>query len=99
MASINWSNVTDFGDMPAQANVASDGTFWVGMLYMLWVIGILIGSFWGFEAAILTASFLALILALLLVYAGLVAWYHAVAIAGVLLFFFLYTVWAGSRKQ
>lgn len=99
MGVINWSNVTDFGQLPAQANVASGGTFWAGMLYMIWVILFLVLISFGFEIAIIVASFLALIVAILLVYADLVAYYHIATFAGIILFMFLYIMWSSSKKQ
>ncbi len=99
MAAVNWSNVTDFGNLPAQAKIASGGTFWVGMLYMVWIILILVLIGYGFEVAITSASFLAMIIALLLVYSELIAWYHVVTFTGILLFMYLYIMWSGSKKQ
>lgn len=99
MAVINWSNVTKFSDLPAQANIASGGTFWAGMLYMIWIILILILVGYGFEISITVASFLAMVIALLLVYSDLIAWHHVITFAGILLFMYLYIIWSGSRKQ
>ena len=99
MANINWSNVTDLGQLPSLANTASNGTFWVGMLHMLWIILIMvmIGGY-GFEIALLTASFLGLILALVMVYAGLVSWIFALEFTGIILFLFLYIIWSGKKQ-
>ena len=94
---INWTNMTDFGSLPSLANDASGGTFWVGMLQMIWIILILLLIGYGFEIAIVTASFLALIIAFFLVYADLVAWGYLVQFAGILLFMFLYIIWSGSK--
>ena len=98
MEKINWSNLTDFGDLPEQANTASGGSFWTGMLYMLWVIMILLLIGWGFETAIIASSFVFLVVALIMAYAGLIAWAHVLTFAGVLLFMFLYIIWS-SRKS
>jgi len=96
---INWSNVTNFGQIPSLANDASNGTFWAGMLYMCWIIMILIMIGYGFEVALLVSSFIGLIIALLLVYSGLIAWYHIVTFVGIILFMFLYIIWSGSKKN
>lgn len=98
MTAINWSNITDFDQIPSAANTASNGSFWVGMLYMIWIILILVLISFGFEVAILAASFVALIIAFLLVYAGLIAWYWAVTFVGILLTMFLYIIWSGNRR-
>lgn len=99
MATINWSNITDLGDVPAAANTASSGSFWVGMLYMMWVILILLTIGYGFEVSILVSTFAMLILGLLFVYAGLVAWQWVLTFVGVLVFMFLYIMWSSSKTR
>lgn len=99
MAQINWSNVTDFGDIPAAANTASGGSFWVGMLYMIWIILIFLTIGYGFEVAMIVSSFAALVLGLLLVYAGLVAWEWVITFVGILIFMFLYVIWSSSKVR
>ena len=99
MAAINWTNVTDFGQIPGLANTATSGTFWAATLYMLWIIMLLLMIGWGFEVSILVSSFIALIIAILLVYSELIAWYHVVTFTGIILFMFLYIIWSGSKKQ
>jgi len=99
MVIINWTNVTDFGDIPALANTATGGSFWVGILFMMWLILMILMSFFGFEVAIVTASFLALIMGLVLVYAGLVAWAWLMVFVGILLFMFLYIIWSTQKNR
>jgi len=99
MSSVNWSNVTDLAQLPAQANNVSGGSFWTGMLYMMWIILIFMMIGYGFEVAIITASFLALILGIMLVYSGLVAWQWVLTFVGVLLSMFLYIMWSSSKRQ
>lgn len=94
---VNWTNVTDFGMIPAAANSASGDLFWVGMLHMLWIILFLVMIAYGFEVAILVSSFLALILSLLFVYSDLIAWGYPVEFAGIILFMFLYITWSGQK--
>jgi len=95
---VNWTNVTDFGQLPAVANSATNGTFWGVMLHMLWLILILVMINYGFEVALLVASFLAMIIALILTYAGLVSWAMVMEFAGIILFMFLYIIWSGYKK-
>ena len=99
MAYTNWSNITDLGQLPAEANNLSGGSFWVSMFYMLWVILMLLFIGWGFEVAILTASFVMLGVGTLAVYAGLFAWQHLITMVGVLLFMFLYIIWSSSKTR
>lgn len=98
MAAINWTNITDFDQIPGAANTASNGSFWVGMLYMIWIILLLVLIPFGFEASILAASFIALILGILLVYSELVAWYWALTFVGMILAMFLYIIWSSPKK-
>lgn len=90
MTAINWTNITDLSQLPAAANTASDGGFWVGMLFMIWIILILIMLSYGFEVALLGSSFAALVLGVFLVYAGLIAWQWALVFLAVILIMFLY---------
>jgi len=99
MATVNWSNITDFGQIPDAANTASAGAFWVGMFYMLWVILILLMIGYGFEVAILVASFVMMIIGLLLVYTGLMGLGHLVTVIAVLIFMFLYIIWSSSKVR
>ena len=96
---VNWTNVTDFGQLPSVANTASGGVFWAGMLEMVWIILILVLIGYGFEVAFVTATFLALIISFFLVYAELVSWGFIVQFAGILLFMFLYIVWSGRKDR
>lgn len=89
-AIINWSNVTDLSQVPSQANVAMDGGFWVGMLFMLWIIMIILSHNFGLEASLLMSSFLAFILGMLLSYADLMAWQWNLVFVAVIFFMFLY---------
>lgn len=97
MASINWSNITDFGQIPAVANTASNNSFWVGMFYMIWVILIMLMIGYGFEVALIVASFITLIIGLLITYSGLMAWEHLISVLAVILFTFLYIIWSSSK--
>jgi hypothetical protein len=95
--SVNWSNVTDFGQLPALANQTTGNTFWVGMLYMIWIVLILVSIGWGFEVALLTASFLAMVIGILLVYAELISWNYVLSFVGIILFLFLWIIWKSRR--
>lgn len=96
---INWSNISDLGQLPAAANTATSGSFWVGILYMIWIILLLLTIAYGFEVAIIVSSFAALILGLLMVYGGLVAWEWITTFVGILIFMFLYIIWSGQKGK
>lgn len=38
MSGANWSNFTDFTQLPQKANEASLDSFWPGMLVMVWAV-------------------------------------------------------------
>lgn len=99
MAYINWSNITGFDEIPEAANTASGGSFWVGMFYMLWIILIFLFVGFGFEVAIIVASFIMIILGLIFVYANLMALAHLLTVVGVLLFMFLYIIWSSPKVK
>ena len=96
-AYINWSNITDMANLPAAANTATGGSFWVGMLYMIWIILLLLLVIYGFETAILTSSFLALILGLLLVFSGLVSWVAVMPFIAIIIIIFLYITYQRNK--
>lgn len=99
MAVVNWSNVTDFGQIAQEANTASSGSFWIGMFYMLWVILIFLFIPFGWEVSILVASFLMFVIGLLLAYAGLVNFGGSVVVMlGVMLFMFLYIIFTSNKS-
>jgi|19_taG_2_1085344.scaffolds.fasta_scaffold18870_3 hypothetical protein len=99
MAAINWSNITDFAQIPGAANTATSGSFWSSTFYMLWVILIMLLVGYGFEVAIVVSSFIMMILGTLLVYAGLMAWEHLVSVVALLLFMFLYIIWSSPKVR
>jgi hypothetical protein len=99
MNSVNWSAITDLGQLPAQANTVSGGAFWVSILWMLWVVILLAAMGWGFETALALSSFIALALSIFLVYSQLIAWQWAMTFAAILLFAFLYIAWTTRQHN
>jgi len=99
MSVINWSNVTDFSQLPGLANASSGGLFWSGVLWLMFIVLILVLVSYGLEVAVTVAAFLAFAMSFLFVYNDLVGWGHIVAFAGILLFMYLYITWSSGRKQ
>lgn len=97
MASINWSNVTDFGQITAEANNVTGGSFWASMFYMLWIILILISIAFGFEVGMLVASFIMFVLGILMVYAGLMSWTLLLPMPALILIIFLYIIYTSKK--
>lgn len=99
MSGANWSNFTDFTQLPQKANEASSSSFWPGMLMMIWVVLFLLLIGFGFEVALMVASFIALIAAILLAYAGLVAWYYIAMFAAIIVFEFIYVMYMNPKQN
>ena len=97
MVSVNWSNVTDLAQIPAQANNVTGGGFWSAMLYMIFVIILLIMIGYGFEIALLVSSFLCLIIGLLMVFSGLVTWSLILPFIAIIVFMFLYMTYQKNK--
>lgn len=99
MSGANWSNFTDFTQLPQKANEASSSSFWAGMLMMVWVVLFLLLIGFGFEVALMVSSFIALIIAILLAYAELVAWSYIAMFAAIIVFEFLYVMFLQKKQN
>jgi len=93
----NFQNATNLKDLLAIPNATTGGFFWVGMLFMMWGIIVMGLLAWGFETALLTASFVMLIAGLFLVYLELVSWTWLMTFLGIILFMIFYMVWQKNR--
>ena len=94
---INWTNVTGPSDLIALPNATTGGWFWLGMLYMVWFILMMILSGFGIERSIITSSLICLIMSVLLTYMNLISWTWCLFFLGVLLFMFLYIMWVNPN--
>jgi len=86
----NWTAVNDIGSVLQVANTNSGGYFWVGMLFMVYVVLVISMLGMGLETAILAASFAALIIGLILVSMSLVSWPYVAIFGGVIVILFLW---------
>jgi len=93
----NFENATNLKDLLAIPNATTGGFFWLGMLFMMWGIIVMGLLAWGFEVAMLTASFIILIAGLFLVYLELVSWAWLMTFLGIILFMIFYMVWQKNR--
>jgi len=98
MSSINWSNVTTWQGVLQGANTNTEGYFWMLILWGVWIIALIITSVFGLEVALLTASFIALIFGLFLVYASLMAWGWLLSFIGIILIVILYISWSSNKR-
>lgn len=99
MTPTNWSAVNSITDLLSVANTNSGGFFWTGMLYMVWAVLVILFINTGFETALLTASFICLIIGLNLLFMNLVslAW-GVLTFVGVILTIIIYINWS-SRSD
>ena len=95
---INWTNITTPADLLSAPNQNTNGGFWVTALYMIWVVLIILFIGSGFEASMLIASFFCLVIALLLLYMGLISMSFVLFFLGVILFFIIYIVWSSNKN-
>jgi len=93
----HFQNATNLKDLLAIPNATTGGFFWIGMLFMMWGIIVMAMLAFGFEVAMLTASFVMLIAGLFLVYLELVSWTWLMTFLGIILFMIFYMVWQKNR--
>lgn len=93
----NWTAVKTPQDFLKMPNTATNGWFWAGMDLMIFLVLFItiVGSF-GFEAGILSAGFIGLLMTLFLVYLGLVAWNFAGYFIGILVIIMIYVIWSNK---
>jgi len=94
MTTVNWTNVTEPIGMLQQANVTTGGWFWTGMLAMLWAILLISMLPFGFEAALLAASFGAFMVGIIMAYMGIVAWTWVVMALGMIIGMILWIMYS-----
>ena len=93
----HFQNATNLKDLLAIPNATTGGFFWIGMLFMMWGIIVMAMLAFGFEVAMLTASFVMLIAGLFLVYLELISWTWLMTFLGIILFMIFYMVWQKNR--
>jgi len=95
---INWTNVTNAGDLLRVPNENSGGSFWSVTLWMLWVVILIAMTKFGMGVALLTSAFFGIVAGTLLVYANLLAWEVVLFFIGQLIFTILYIVWSSNKN-
>lgn len=94
----NWSNASNLGRAVFDApNHNTGGSFWVSVLYFLWIAAFALMSIFGWEVALMVASFGALVIGVFLVYAGAMAWEWLITFVAIELFMFFYIMWSSRR--
>ena len=91
----NWTGVDTPEEFLAMPNTATGGYFWMGMDLMVFlIIFITLAGQFGWEAGLLSASFIGILMSLFLVYLGLLSlWVLGVFIA-LIIIMFIYIMWS-----
>jgi inner membrane protein involved in colicin E2 resistance len=83
---INISNINTFSDMLQAMNNSGAGYLFVGINFLVFfVLMITFASSFGWEAALLSSSFIGLILSLLFLYMGVSAYWVSGVFVGVII--------------
>lgn len=90
----NWTNVTSPEAILHVANANSNNMFFFLMNMLAWFVLLIVLSPFGIEMALLASSFVALVISILLVYMGLVAWYSVLIYVGIIIAVFFYIIYS-----
>ena len=94
---INWSNITSWVQVLQVANTNSNSWFWTLIMFAIFFIALMLFSVINIQTAVLSASFVGLILGIFLSYGGLIAWEWVLVFVGLILIMFLYISWTGKK--
>lgn len=91
---INITNSTGFKEILTMPNTITNGWFWSGINLMIFFIAfITIAMGFGWEAGLLVASFLGMIVSLFLLYLGLASLWMVGIYLGFILLMIIYIMW------
>ena len=93
MSVINFTNITQADQLLGIANTTTGGSYWVAVLFMIFIVLLILFMSQGWEVAILGSSFICLIIGLFLTYMELIAFKWVLFFIGMLIFFFMYIVY------
>jgi len=95
----NWNSINNAKDLLSIPNTETGGMFWFAMVSMVGTVLAVVLSPFGVETAILTSAFICMILGILLVYAGLMAWEFLLIFIGIILITFLYITYSNRNDN
>ena len=96
---VNWSNMSTFDQFIQNANQSGAGFLFAGIdILVFLVLLITLTVTFGWEAGMLSAGFIGLILTLLFAYMGVLAWSFVGIFTGVIVIMIAYIVWS-SRSS
>jgi hypothetical protein len=91
----DWSNATTPENFLKMPNASTNGWFWTGMdimIFLVLFITISIGA--GWEAGILSAGFIGIMMTIFLAYLHLVAFNTAGWFIGIIVIIMIYVIWS-----
>lgn len=96
MSSIpDWTNVTTPEEFLKMPNNSTGGWFWTGIDVMVFlVLFITMSGAFGWEAGILSAGFIGIVMTLLLAYLHLVSFATAGWFVGIVVIVMIYVIWS-----
>ena len=97
MNSINWTNVSTMQDALSTVNTPTNGWGWVGFLFMIFFIALIIMSGAGLEVALMISAFISIVLGVFLLYMNLISFGWVAFFVGLELVVFLYALWSSDR--
>jgi len=99
MEEINWSAVNNILEIPKAVNDSTNSGFAIGVFYMIFIVLVLLLTAFGFEVAIIVSAFIMFIVAIPMVYLGLIPMSHMITMVSVMIFMFFYIVWSSKKSQ
>ena len=98
MAMTNWSNISTFGQMLAEANNQTGGFFWSGMNIMIFLVMFVTMSMgFGWEVAFFSAGFVAILSSVFLMYLGLQSMQITGMMIGGIVLLFIILMWSNKN--
>lgn len=95
----NFTAVTNVQTFLSLANDNTGGWFWLVILSMIYAVLFISLISFGMYPALISSSFVVLILGMLLAYMGLIAWVWVLFIIAVLVLTFIWVGYSSSKYQ
>lgn len=92
---INWSGMNTFSDFLSNANASAAGYLFTAIDVLVFgVLFITLTGMFGWESAILSSGFIAIVLSLLFAYMGVMAWSTVGIFVGLIVVMIMYVIWS-----
>jgi hypothetical protein len=92
---VNWSSLNNFNDFLTNVNNSGAGYLFTGIdILVFLVLLISLTSVYGWEAGMLSAGFISVILSILFVYMGVMNIWVASFFVGTIIIFIMYIIWS-----